>query len=147
MFYKYNIVDDTTGQIMLQIGADLDNDPNAVTDNTPVGMSAYQGEDTDTDAEWYYVSGVKTARPLFSSVATWNKTTIDADGVDTATLSGLPNPTNMVVQVPMGKGLDLPGPFTETSGSFSLTTTVAGTYLVLVEAFPYQTAAFQIEAV
>lgn len=146
MFYKYNIVDDTTGIIISQIGVDLDNDQNAISDNTPPGLTAYQGDENDTPGDFYYVSGVKTARPEFSTVVSWNTLEITADGVSSATMSGLPNPTTILVTVPQNLGLDIPGEFVETSGSFTLTTTVVGTYDVFIEAFPFKTTVYSVVA-
>lgn len=146
-FILYNIVKDSTGEIVSQIGADLDLDSTAVTANTPAGHTAYEGLMTDTTYEWYYVGATKTARPLFSSVATWNTTTITANGTSTATLGpGLPNPTGVVIDIPRSSGLDIPAPQTVTSGSFSLTTTVPGVYRVQVKAFPYQGTVYEVTA-
>ena len=138
-FETYNIVKNSTGAIEHQVGADATLDANAVIDNTPVGYTAYLGSSTDTPAEFYYIGATKTARPAFSTVGSWNTTSITANGTSTATFSAsLPNPTTIIVLVPYIKGIAQPGPITETSGSFSLTTTVAGTYTVIFDAFPYK---------
>lgn len=136
-FETYNIVDNTTGKILSQVGIDLDNDPNGVINNTPSGTTAYLGTSDDKSETHYYVAGIKTARPAFSMVGFWNTTSITANGTSAATFSGLPNPTTIIVMVPYIKGLNQPGPITETSGSFTLTTTVAGQYKVIFDAFPY----------
>lgn len=146
-FLTYNLADNTTGEIIAQIGVDTDNDANAVTNNTPSGATAYVGDPLDTSAIYYYVSGVKTARPLMSTVGSWNTTSITADGISTATFgSSLPNPTTVVVQLPIGVGLTIPGPITVTTGSFSLTTPVPGIYNVIIDAFPYVQLATEITA-
>lgn len=146
-FLTYNLADNTTGAILNQLGVDLDNDANALTDNTPSGTTAYVGDPSDTPNDWYYVAGVKTARPDFSTVGSWSSTTITADGVSAATFSsGLPNPTTIIVSVPIGSGLDIPSPITETSGSFSLTTTVPGDYYIMFDAFPYKQVIQKITA-
>lgn len=146
-FLTYNLADNSTGEILHQVGVDLDNDANALTDNTPAGTTAYAGDPLDSPNDWYYVAGVKTARPAFSTVGSWSATSITANGVSTATFgSSLPNPTTIIVSVPVGSGLDIPGPITETSGSFSLTTTVPGDYYVMFDAFPYKQVIQKITA-
>lgn len=138
-FELYNIADNTTGEIVLQLGVDLDIDPNGVTNNTPTGTTAYLGDPTDKPDDWYYVAGVKTARPEFSTVGSWDTTTITADGVDAATFgTGLPNPTIISVVVPVFSGIQPVTPFEETSGSFSITTPARGEYRVSFTAFPYR---------
>lgn len=146
-FEYYNIVLNSTGAITAQLGADTDTDANAVTDNTPALHTAYTGLATDTTEVFYYVGATKTARPAFSTVGSWGTQTITADGVSAATFgSSLPNPTNIIVNVPRGLGLTLPGPLTVTAGSFTLTTTVAGTYEVTLNAFPYVQQSYTITA-
>jgi hypothetical protein len=144
-FNYYNIADNTTGVIVSQVAVDLDNDANALTNNTPPGTTAYTGLQTDTADTFYYVAGVKTARPLFSTAGSWNTLAITANGTSTATFSAsLPNPTNIYIVVPLG--LDIPAPITETSGSFSLNTTIAGSYVITFDAFPYQQAVYTVVA-
>lgn len=138
MIDTFNIVDDTTGMIMTQIGVDLEHDPDGVVMNTPVGHTAYVGEASDSPDAFYYVGGVKTPRPLFASIGSWDKTAIDADGVDAATFSsGLPVGTEVIVMVPLSTGLTQPGPVEVNDGSFSLSTPIAGRYIVGMSAFPY----------
>lgn len=146
MFIKYNIVDESTGMIVSQLGADLEIAPDAVSINLQPGFVAYEGEDADTPDEFYYVDDVKTERPEFTSVGSWNKLAIMANGVDDATFTGLPNPTTIGITVPAGLGLDIPGDIIETSGSFSLVTSVPGTYYVVFESFPYKQGQYTVEA-
>lgn len=101
----------------------------------------------DSDLNWYYLSGVLTARPLLSTVATWSTLAITANGSSTATLgSGLPNPTTITIIVPGSTGIAQVAPQTITSGSFSLTTTQPGTYVVETSCFPYVDTAVSIIA-
>lgn len=96
-------------------------------------------EDTASDLTDYYPSGVKTTRPLITSVATWDTTSITANGTAKATLgAGLPNPTTVRVIPPAGMGFAAVAAQTVTDGTFRLSTTVTGAYVVRVEAFPYQ---------
>lgn len=84
----------------------------------------------------YYVSaGVLTAKT--SLTATWNKTAIDADGVDEAVLSTLPNPTTVVVDTTK---------FTVTDGSFELSAEDPGDYRVLVDSYKHHREEFTISA-
>lgn len=146
-FELYNIADNTTGEILNQIGADVTLDANAVTDNTPAGTTAYLGDLTDKTTEWYYVAGVKTARPAFSTVGSWNTLSITADGVDDATFgSSLPNPTTVVVVVPPNLGILVPASVSVTTGSFVLTTDTPGEYIVTLDKFPYVQQTYTITA-
>lgn len=93
------------------------------------------------DDQYYIVSptGTKTptARPALSTVATWNTTSITANGSSTATLgSGLPTGT-VVRFLDVPPELTRPNDVTVTGGVFDLTTTVRGTFQVVVTAFPY----------
>lgn len=144
-FEYYNIVSNTTGEIIRQLGGDTSIESNIITDNTPSGTTAYLGLQTDTNNEFYYITGTKTSRLIFSSVGSWDKQSIVANGTDTATFSSsLPNPTQIVVSVP--NGLNIPGPINETSGSFSVNTTVPGDYIVTFISYPYKQQSYTITA-
>lgn len=137
----YVIYNDSTGKIT-QFGRidsqpTFEGAPEAPAPLVPSGHTRLTNESVDSDLTWYYPSGVKTARPLFSTVASWNKTTIDGDGVDAATFgSSLPNPTSASYR----KGTT--GPWSTetsvTSGTYSFTATESGTYYIRLSAFPYQ---------
>lgn len=87
----------------------------------------------------YYLAGVKTARPLLTTVATWSTLTLVANGVATATLGAtLPNPTKINITPPANLGIAPIAEQTVVDGSFVLSTTVAGAYKVTAKAFPYQ---------
>lgn len=91
----------------------------------------------------------RAARPLLSTVATWNKTSITANGTDSATLSGLPNPTTIVIDLPAGSTIDssITLTYTITDGSFTLTANAPGTYTIhAYDPFPYQTYSQTITA-
>jgi len=96
----------------------------------------------------YVVSGAITTRPLFSAVATLNKSVITADGTDSATLgSGLPNPTTVVgLQIPDG-GEYTPAITTITDGSLIIKSAVVGQIAFNLRAFPYQNQLFTVEAI
>lgn len=99
------------------------------------GETAIGGEADDATEYINTTNQSVIARP--SLTATWNKTTITANGTDTATLgSSLPNPTIVTVDVPTGAVL--PDPEEVTAGSFSLATTISGDYTVRIyPPFPY----------
>lgn len=92
-------------------------------------------------ASLYYVpSGVLTARPYLSSVATWDSTTLTANGVDTVTLgSGLPATTTYTITPLSDNGVDVvTGSVTD--GSLTITTDAVGPFKVELDGiFPYLT--------
>lgn len=146
-FENYNIVSNISGAIVTRIGVDLALDPNGVSNNLPANTSAYVGLQSDSENDLYYVGNIKTSRPLFTTVGSWNRTNIVANGSNVATFGNtLPNPTQILVIVPANKGLPIPGQINETSGSFSLTTTIPGTYTVVFDAFPYKQLSTTITA-
>lgn len=71
------------------------------------------------DSTHYVSAGVVT--PKTASAAIIDKTTIVADGVDTATISGLPNPSLLDVN-----GSEV----TVTDGTLELTTSLPGSYVI-----------------
>ena len=92
---------------------------------------------TSYDPNLYYDNaGVITVRPLLTTVATWNKTTITADGSDAASISTLPNPSTIKISTPIG--IDPIEDIIETDGEFSMTTNVVGNYEITVVSYPYQ---------
>ena len=95
-------------------------------------------------------SGVDVAlstKPLITTVATWDVTTIDADGVDAATLgAGLPNPTSISILIITARGAEQIAPFDVTDGSFVLKSLIAGTYSVTARAAGYKDYTVSITA-
>jgi len=94
----------------------------------------------------YVVTGVVTARPALSVVATWSATTI-ASGV-TATL-GTTLPVETVVTVVASGAVQLLGGRGHSvvfvnDGSFEFSSTIPGTYTVSVECFPYLNTTYTI---
>ena len=93
------------------------------------------------------VDAVLVARPLITTVATWDVTTIDADGVDAATLgAGLPNPTSISILIITAQGAEQIVPFDVTDGSFVLKSLIAGTYSVTARAAGYKDYTVSITA-
>ena len=75
--------------------------------------------------ENYVSGGAILPRP----VLTISKTSILANGIDEAVINSLPNPTTVLVDGT---------PYTVTDGSFSLTSSMAATYHIQIDTWPYQ---------
>lgn len=107
-------------------------------------LSAYTDTDHGVilgayDGNLYYVSsGAATSRP--ANPATLVASTITADGASNSILSGLP--VGAVVTL-LGQG----GTITGAGSTRSLSATDAGTFILLVSAFPYVDAQFEVTAV
>jgi hypothetical protein len=92
----------------------------------------------------YYVAGIPgapvlTERPLLTTVATWNKTTITANGTDSATLgAGLPNPTTVIINIVTAEGAEPVDNFTVTDGSLVFKSNIIGEYSILAQTISYK---------
>lgn len=117
-------------------------------DFDPVLQDFMETTDQVSTISEYVVSGVITARPLFSTVATLNKLVITADNTDSATLGpGLPNPTTVLgLQIPDG-GEYTPAITTITDGSLVIKSAVVGQIAFNLRAFPYQDQLYIVEAI
>jgi hypothetical protein len=89
-----------------------------------------------SDTEYYWDSNRVTSRPEF--IAVWDKTTITANGQDTATLSGLPIPATVSY---------LDQVIATSAGTFLFHTGAAGQYIITAGSFPYKTNRYVIDAV
>lgn len=88
-----------------------------------------------------------STKPLITTVATWDVTTIDADGVDAATLGAtLPNPTSISILILTAQGAEHIAPFDVTDGSFVLKSLIAGMYSVTARAAGYKDYTITITA-
>tara|TARA_R110000851_G_scaffold211412_5_gene363989 strand:+ start:3544 stop:3996 length:453 start_codon:yes stop_codon:yes gene_type:complete len=90
----------------------------------------------------YYItdlgnSNTISARPIMSNFASWNKTSIQADGVDEAVF-GTSLPTVNVEVIPNGILEIETSSITVTDGSFEFSTPYAGKYVINIDYFPYQ---------
>lgn len=77
---------------------------------------------SDLDPLTQYITGVGTTntittRPLLSTIASWNKTTVIANNSDTATLSSIPSGSSYSITVPFGVA-PIPSGITTTSLNF-----------------------------
>ena len=136
----YVIYKDSNGQV-LSFGTVPDT---AHYDLITPGTGNTKVEETiESDLTWYFPAGVKTARPLLTTANSWNKTTITANGTDTAVFgASLPNPTAVTIITPPTAGITTDGvnkiTGTVTDGTLTITATKAGGYVVTLKAFPYQ---------
>ena len=93
------------------------------------------------------VDAVLVARPLVTTVATWDVTTIDADGTDAATLgAGLPDPTSISIVIITAQGAEQIVPFDVTDGSLVLKSLIIGMYSVTARAAGYKDYTVSITA-
>lgn len=143
----YSIYNQATGEIR----ATISTDPGSASANVGPGEAFAEETELLPPDTWYYPGGVKTERPLLSSAASWNKTTIAADGVDAATLSNLPIGSRVLIYPstlgPAGQSLE-PVVIDETvDASLSVTSQVVMSYTVEIFSFPYKPYVQTIEAV
>lgn len=94
----------------------------------------------------YYPGGVRTTRPLFTDIASWDKICVEPNGTEAATFGpGLPNPTYLSVSPDQYIGVEtIEG--TCTDGAASITFNRTGLYNVRAMAWPYQDFEEQIGA-
>jgi len=148
---NYILYTTATGEIFNSVTAEADS-----IDLTYI-MTMHPDFDSDTQSYMstvdrvepfsnYVLSGTVTPRPLLSSAATFNKTTITADGSDSAVLGpNLPNPTT-VQAVGLPAGGESAALTTITDGSLTIKSTVPGLIQFKLRAFPYQDELFLVVA-
>jgi len=137
---QYWLVEDSTGKIIQMFDVDLTTQPTFLTDNTPANHSTYLVQSGETKDNTYFPSTIRTTRPLLTTVASWNKTTLISDGTDSVTFgSGLPNPTTVNISF-ISIGLLPPNDVTQvvTDGTLTITTTVLLDLQINIDVFPYQ---------
>lgn len=135
------VYSDTTGEL-LRVGMCDETLVSAQEINageTAVAVNAFY---QPSEYYWHLVNDELTERPDFT--ATWDVTTITANGSSTATLETLPNPTTIVITVPVG--VNSVADQNITDGSFEMTTNVTGVYTITATAFPYKTQSWEITA-
>jgi hypothetical protein len=133
---QFFIYDTATGRV-LGVGTYDERGDGAAARGVAVGT-------INPDVE-YAPGGVKTARPVFNLLTLLlDKTTLVANGVDMATISGIPNGT--VVEVFKDQDVFPRGVATVTDGSLQLRVDAAGVYRIVLENFPTQSYAFQVVA-
>jgi hypothetical protein len=126
----YTIYNSTTGQLLRKISTQ---DADLANTQVQAGESIIN-QDLSFDTQ-YISSGSPTTRPTLS--LTWNKTTITANGSDSAIVSSsIPNPTNYSIIVPAGIQPITDG--TITTGTLTFTADLPGIYTIILDSFPYQ---------
>lgn len=95
----------------------------------------YQKSDGNSQ---YVFDGDIVDRPSMSG--TLDKPEILADGVDEATITGLPTECNVTVSGPVD------GSTPVTNGTFAMTADIPGIYMVKIESWPYLKQEFEIVA-
>jgi hypothetical protein len=92
----------------------------------------------------YIVDGEVVERPLLTSVASFDKTTLVPNGIDSCVISTLPE----CVVVVSYKDETLKPAFNEpiTDGELEITADEPGTIVVTIDAFPYQQYNVELEA-
>jgi hypothetical protein len=94
-------------------------------------------DETITFEHWYSGTDFVLKEPL---PGTWDVNSIAADGAETATLSGLPNPTMITITGPVQNAVEV------IDGSLEFSTDTPGSYTVTASAFPYLDQVTTVEA-
>jgi hypothetical protein len=129
---QYAKFDLTTGEI-LATGVCLDDefaeDPDVITWDT---------DDIVRGKDHYVLLPEKTITPKTPLPVTWDKLTIVGDGVDTATLSGLPIPCKAFID---GEAMVIE------DGELQFTSSTIGQYQVWIVSAPYLQGRWVLEAI
>lgn len=130
------VFNSTTGKILRTINTSLSSyTPSIISGELFIASTVIVDKNTQ------YVINIGTTndittRQLLSTVVTWDSGTLTADGVDSCTLSGLPNPSSYNIAVPVGVDAIPDGVITD--GSLVFKTNQSGTYIITIDSFPYQ---------
>jgi hypothetical protein len=101
-------------------------------------LGAYLRDNFESFISSYYYdieNDLLLERPAIT--ATPDKTSMLADGVDTVTITGLPVPCTIVIDE---TSYEVP------DGSFAFSTTLAGTYIISIDNFPYLPISWEVTA-
>lgn len=145
MSVHYVLYENTTGKIVGD--GDVSTSDQVLQQNT-ASLTAIAG--AGSIALNYVLSGVITARPALSTVATvTNAGGWAANGSDVYSYgTGLPNPTTVSIKANGASGYNFTNipPFTVADGVLNLTTTMPGDYVITLTAFPYQDQTLSVTA-
>lgn len=144
MYYiTYNNV---TGQIVRYGQVDSAAALAAIVSIDPSGFTTIETVAEYDDELFYAPAGVVTARPAFPS--TLSPLTIDADGVDAATITSVPVYTFVrITSDSLNTGvLDIDALEID-DGTLEISTTAVGVFTLTFTNFPYQTYVVELEAV
>lgn len=128
---NFTVYETSSGRI-LRTGYTVDPLANQVLSGESIVEESYDGE------THYFSSGTLTARP--ANPTTIDKTSITADGVDAFTLSDYPTGAEIFIAGPVNYRGVL------SAGFDDFTTTISGTYIVTVTAFPYLPQEYTVNA-
>jgi hypothetical protein len=134
----YTVYETATGRVRGFLQADVA--PSADWFEPGVVAIESAGEFGDDGAAYYLPAGSLTARP--ATTCTLDKSTITADGIDTATLSSIP--VGATVAVTDGNGITI---YTVNDGTLEITADDPGTIKATVTpAFPYKPLTLTVTA-
>ena len=123
---------DATGRVVGRFGQSVFT--TFITDNVPAG-GGYISEDID-EREYYISAGVKTLRPTTS--VSIDKTAIQANGLDAATITGVPTGWTYTIST---------GATGTTDGTaISVTAIEPGSYTIRFTNWPYRDIEYTINA-
>lgn len=128
------VVYDSEGRI-LKSGTCQSSDINLQADSTSYVIPVYSIVD---DRKWYVDASIGELAERQAITATFNKTTVTADGIDEAVLSVLPIPCTVYVD-------GVPEVIDDGSAEFSFTD--PGTYSIVVDEVAYLRQSWEIEAI
>jgi hypothetical protein len=133
---KYDL---TTGEILGYMKHNSSRTSNEVAESvTRPNTGLLRDENLIEGHNYYYhlINEEITTRP--DNTATIDQTTMSADGVDTTTISNLPNPS--IVH------FNDEGDYDVTDGTFEFTVDTVGSYEIIIESFPYKPITFTVVA-
>jgi hypothetical protein len=142
--YQFVVYESATGRIKRWGTCSLRDDVNLQVPDDDDKHEVIGHEIAMLSDQTYYVdpSANVIPRPPASGYAI-DKTLITADGVDAATISGLPNPTRVHI---LNTDDSRASGGEATSGSFTFSTAVAGTYQITVDGMPYAPLMYSVIA-
>jgi len=133
---KYFIVyEDTTGKIIRRGKCHPDAVSAQASETGESSLETLGLIDADTN---YVSSSVVTSRA--SNPATLSGSTIIANGVDTLTLSNIPNPTTVKITGPISSEVEV------TDGTLDITVDEPGAYTLFLDSFPTQDKELSFDA-
>lgn len=128
--------DNTTGAIVAVVSTSVENIPSYRADFP--NATAVPGKYSEDIFYFDNRSMQIVPRQPLSAITSWNKTTILANGTDTGTITGLPNPSVLQVTPAVSTGIPQQTPETITSGTWSINTDSPGGYSINIKSFPFR---------
>lgn len=128
---NYTIYDPPSGRV-LRWGTAPDTMVNL---QAQAGEALFVSEEPLPVNDVHFVAGQPEPRPALAG-ASWNNTAIISNGEDVAVLSGLPAGTIVSVTVVAGWGIPSIPDVVVDDGTFEMTASIPGVYLVTAKAWP-----------